>query len=59
MKQTTDDRSDDEIVERLKKIATELDSIIVEISPKLIKASHLRVESDKLVEELKRRSVVQ
>lgn len=42
-----------ERAERLKKIAIEMDQIVREIGPKLIKLSHLREESEMIMGELR------
>ena len=43
-----------ERAERLRVVATEIDSIIRDIGPKMIRLAHLREESKRILEELTR-----
>lgn len=55
---TTDDRDDAEISSRLERIATDLELLVKEITPKLIRYGHLRKEADDLLSELRSRHAV-
>lgn len=54
----TDDRSDQELTRRLERIAEEIEAIVKETAPKLIRVSHLRKEADDLLSELRSRQNV-
>lgn len=51
----TDDRSEEELLARLGKIAEEMDALTREVTPKLIKLGHLRNESRSIISVLESR----